>query len=153
MHAAGTLTTKPGAWLSVVFDAVDSMVRHGIKKVLVLNGHAGNRPGASAVQVQWDLYFEREHEDVDLRFNSYWDVLDMEFIKQVQDIPELPGHASEFETSVSMHLLPENVRVDSIPESQNDGASAATAEKGKLLLDEILIGVAAVIEDMPGLQS
>ena len=79
-----------------------------------------------------------------------------------------------------LHLLPENVQVDTIPESPasgtygtwsfiqqfqdiaelpgqqgvrdlnqwDEGASAATAEKGKLLLDEILNGVTAVIEDM-----
>ena len=54
MHSPGTLTAKPGPWLSVVFDAVDSLVRHGINKVLILNGHGRQRgavvrrPGAMA---------------------------------------------------------------------------------------------------------
>ena len=148
MHSAGTLTTKPGAWLSVVFDAVDSLVRHGIKNVLILNGHGGNWPPASGVLGQWNLYFEREHEGVDLRFNSYWDVLDKEFVERVQDTPGLPGHASEFETSVAMQLIPENVRVAAVPESQDEGASAATVQKGKLLLDEIVNGVTAIVQDM-----
>ena len=28
----GTVTAKPGSWLAVLFDAVESLVRHGVKK-------------------------------------------------------------------------------------------------------------------------
>lgn len=148
MHSAGTLTTKPGTWLSVIFDAIDSLVRHGIKNVLILNGHGGNRKPVYGVMEQWQGYFQREHGDVDLRFNNYWDVLPEAFVKKVQDTPEFPSHAKEFETSFTMHVHPENVRVDAIPYNDDAGVSAATAEKGKLLVDEVIDGVTAIVEEM-----
>ena len=148
MHAAGTLTTKPGAWLSVVFDAVDSLVRHGIKNVLVLNGHGGNRSPVYGVIGQWQTYLAREHEGVALRFNNYWDVLSHEFVDGVQKTPGFPSHAREFETSFTMHVHPENVRPEAIQHSEDEGAAAATAETGKLLVDKIIDGVAKVVEGM-----
>ena len=38
----GTITAKPGSWLAVLFDAVESVIRHGVKNVLILNGHGGS---------------------------------------------------------------------------------------------------------------
>ncbi len=148
MHSAGTLTTKPGAWLSVVFDAVDSLVRHGIKNVLVLNGHGGNKSPVYGVIGQWQQYLAREHEGANLRFNNYWDVLSHEFVDVVQKTPGFPSHAREFETSFTMHVHPENVRPEAIQHSEDEGASAATAETGKQLVEKIIDGVAQVVEDM-----
>jgi len=148
MHSAGTLTTKPGAWLSVVFDAVDSLVRHGIKNVLILNGHGGNRAPVYGVFGQWQKYLDREHEGVSLRFNNYWDVLSNEFVNGVQKIPGFPSHAREFETSFTMHVHPENVRTEAIQYSKDEGAAAATAETGKQLVEKIINGVATVVEGM-----
>ncbi len=70
MHSAGTLTAKPGSWLAVLFDVIESLVRHGIKKVLVLNGHGGNRRPVYGVISQWKMFLEREHGEVDLRFTT-----------------------------------------------------------------------------------
>ena len=42
MYFPGTMSAKPGSWLAVLFDAVESLVRHGITRVLILNGHGGN---------------------------------------------------------------------------------------------------------------
>ncbi len=148
MHSAATLTAKPGTWLSAVFDAVDSLVRHGIRKVLILNGHGGNRRPVYGVIGQWQGYLKREHGDVDLRFNNYWDVLAREFVAGVQDTPGFPGHAREFETSFAMHAFPENVRAEAIPCSEDEGAALATAEKGRLLVDKIVEGVTSLVEEM-----
>ena len=57
MGFAGTLTTKPGGWLAVLFDAVESLVRHGVRKVLVLNGHGGNVKPMEGSLRHWQLYF------------------------------------------------------------------------------------------------
>ncbi len=47
MFASGTLTVKPSTWLAAVFDTVETLQRHGIRKVLILNAHGGNRlPGS-----------------------------------------------------------------------------------------------------------
>ena len=75
-------------------------------------------------------------------------MLSKEFVAGVQDAPGFPGHANEFETSITMHARPENIRVAAIPYSQDEGTSSATAHKGELLVGEIVSGVTAVVEDM-----
>ncbi len=148
MQHAGTLTTKPGTCLSVIFDSAESLLRHGIKKILILNGHGGNRRPIYGTMNQWLSYFRNQYGDVDVRFNSYWDVLSHEVVSSIQDQPGYPSHAKEFETSFAMHAHPENVRHEAIPYSEDAGASSATAEKGKLLVDKIVEGFTAMLEEI-----
>jgi hypothetical protein len=75
MWAPGTLTAKPGSWLAVLFDAAESLMRHGLRKVLILNGHAGNVAPVQGVLRQWQLYFARQFPDSNLQFASYWDFI------------------------------------------------------------------------------
>ena len=42
MRHPGTLSLRPGTFLAVLADLIDSVVRAGFKNVLVLNGHGGN---------------------------------------------------------------------------------------------------------------
>ena len=55
MHFPGTISAKPGSWLSIIFDLVESILRHGIKKILILNGHGGNVAPVQGVLEQWQL--------------------------------------------------------------------------------------------------
>ena len=55
MHFPGTLSAKPGSWLSILFDLIESILRHGIKKVLILNGHGGNIAPVNGIIEQWQL--------------------------------------------------------------------------------------------------
>ena len=82
------------------------------------------------------------------RPGSAWDAIPRAFAEQVLDTGHYPGHAGEFETSFAMHVFPENVRPEAIPSSQDDGASVATAAKGRLLAEKAVEGVIAVLEDM-----
>ena len=148
MHAVGTLTVKPSTWLAVVFDTVETLMRHGIRKVLILNGHGGNRRPIYGIMSQWQMYFKREHGDIDLRFHNYWDVLTHEIVNSIQSKPGYPSHAREFETSMAMHLFPENVRVEDIPHSEDEGAASATADKGRQLSEKTVEGVVELLEGM-----
>jgi len=148
MHSAGTLTAKPGTWLAVMFDAVESLVRHGVKNVLMLNGHVKNSAITKAALPQWQQFLEREHGGVDIRFHSYWEVLNEQFVNSVQKTPGFPAHAKEFETSITMHIRPENVRVDAFPYSEDAGVSASTAETGRKLTDKIVDGVELMVKEM-----
>ena len=149
MHSVGTLTVKPQTWLAVVYDTVETLVRHGIKRVLILNGHGGNRRPIYGIINQWEKYFAREHGDeVDVRFHNYWDVLSHEVVNNIQSGPGFPSHAKEFETSIALHLFPENVRCEDIPYSEDAGASSATAEKGAKLTEAIVDGVVDIVTGM-----
>ena len=152
MFAPGTLTAKPGSWLAIMFDAVESLVRHGIKNVLILNGHVKNAGVTRAALPQWVQFLEREHGKVDIRFHSYWELIPADFVAEVQSEPGYPGHATEFETSVTMHIYPENVRPDDIPASEKErpGPAAGSAAKGEKLVNRAVEGVAALLEEMLG---
>ena len=149
MHSVGTLTVKPQTWLAVVYDTVETLVRHGIKRVLILNGHGGNRRPIYGIINQWEKYFAREHGDeVDVRFHNYWDVVSHEVVNNIQSGPGFPSHPKEFETSIALHLFPENVRCEDIPYSGDAGASSATAEKGAKLTEAIVDGVVDIVTGM-----
>ena len=148
MHSVGSLTVKPSTWLAVVFDTIETLVRHGFKKVLVLNGHGGNRRPVYGVMSQWQMYLEREHGEVDVRFHNYWDVLSHEIVNAIQSAPGFPSHAREFETSMAMHLFPENVRIDDQRNSEDGGTVSATADKGRQLAEATVNGVVDLVEAM-----
>jgi creatinine amidohydrolase len=56
----GSPTLAPETFASVVRDIVDSLDRQGFRRVLVANGHSGNKPVAV-------------HEDVELLWHEVWD--------------------------------------------------------------------------------
>ncbi len=128
MHP-GTLTAKPGSWLSGLFDAIESMVRHGCNSVLVLNGHGGNEAPVYGMLRQWQLYFEMQHPEANVQFHSYWNLSRTE----AEAICEtgVPGHAQEYETSMALHLFPENVRHDAMQDQEDQLPLKATREKGE----------------------
>ena len=129
----GTLTAKPGTWLSALFDAIESMVRHGCQHVLVLNGHGGNEAPVYGILRQWQLFFEQQHPEVNVQFHSYWNLSRNEAEKIVET--GVPGHAQEYETSIALHLFPENVRLDAMQDQEDQLPLKATAEKGAQLFE------------------
>ncbi len=153
MKHPGTLTAKPGSWLAVLFDAIESMVRVGVTNVLVLNGHGGNVQPVESSMRQWKLYFKNTaaatgEPKVDLRFHSYWDLVPKEVAEEVLATGQYPGHAGEFETSITMEVNPGNVRNGPRLEQEEPGLADSTAEKGRVLIDTAIDGVTGVLEEM-----
>ena len=136
MFAPGSLTTKPGSWLAVLFDAVESFVRHGIRNVLILNGHGGNVGSLNGTIEQWRLYFAQRDPGTNLYCKSYWDLIPQDFAKEVLNTGRFPGHAQEFETAFALHAFPDRIRFDALCEQEDREASQATEEKGKMLVEK-----------------
>lgn len=142
----GTLSLQPGTFLAVLSDLIDSLVRAGFPNILVLNGHGGN---IAACEATWDQ-FQRKHQ-VNLHFLPYWDVLKQEDATDLLDsgtrLPEdLPGHAQEFETSMALHLFPENVRQDI--DQTDPTPTMATAAKGEAFQQRIVERVSLYAQEM-----
>ncbi|MGH9174210.1 MAG: creatininase family protein, partial [Vicinamibacterales bacterium] len=91
----GTLTAKPGSWLAVLFDAVESLIRHGVRNVLILNGHGGNEAPVYGILRQWQLYFQLRDPEANVQFHSYWNLSRAE-AEQIS-LTGVPGHATEYE--------------------------------------------------------
>ncbi|MDA0836248.1 MAG: creatininase family protein [Planctomycetota bacterium] len=139
----GTLSAKPGSWMTILFDAIECMARHGCNQILVLNGHGGHEQPVYGILRQWQLYFQNVMPDVNLQFNSYWNLSRAE----AEEVCEtgVPGHATEYETSMALHLFPENVRTDAIEDPE---ARLATAEKGQKFCEAAVAKTVEYIEGM-----
>ncbi len=174
MRWGPTVSVSPQAWLSVVYDATESLVRHGVTKVLLLNGHGGNVAPAEGVVDQWRnrLYASwtnagrssfpgvQEHtgyvsalesageRELDVRFHSYWDLISDEVRAATMTSKEFPGHAGEFETAIAMHAFLEHVRTESIGASDVPALWEADADKGSRLLEAAVDGAADVLRAM-----
>lgn len=146
MEHRGTISAKPGPWLSVLFDAVESLTRHGIKKVLILNGHGGNTRPMEGILPQWKLYFGAMDPDIDVQFHSYWDLSRETAEEHCKG--SVPGHAQEYETAFALALFPENVRVEPMQTQEDRSPLDATAEQGVLLDNAAVEETAAVVRAM-----
>lgn len=151
MSHPGTLTLRPGTFLSVLNDLIRSLAKAGFENILVLNGHGGN---IVPCQSMWDQFLREFMTDfqVNLQFLSYWDTLgeeDAKLLKSGTRIPEdLPGHAQEFETAIALARFPENVRIDAMGDQEDQSPSLATAELGEELLGRILDRVEKYLHEM-----
>jgi creatinine amidohydrolase len=138
MRYAGTISLRPGTFLSVLFDVVDSLVRAGWKTIIVINGHGGNVAPCLAA---WDQLVRQY--PVNAHFLSYWDVLNEDDARQLltagHRLPDdLPGHAQEFETSIARSAFPENIRSPALADQPDPAPALATADQGSELLRRIV---------------
>jgi len=148
MRHAGTLSLRPGTFLAVVSDLIDSVTRAGFKNVLVLNGHGGN---VEPIKGVWDQYLRLSQ--INLQFLSYWDVLTeadaKELLRGGHRLPnDLPGHAQEFETAFALAAFPENVRTKMWKEQPDPKPSMATAAQGEKLIARIIERITTHVRDM-----
>ena len=59
-----------------------------------------------------------------------------------------PGHATEFETSLAMHMFPEKIRRDAMQDQEDKTPLEADAEKGRILSEEAVNRVVEYLEAM-----
>jgi creatinine amidohydrolase len=175
MAFAGTLTLGAATFLASVVELCGSLIEHGFRRLLVVNGHGGN--SALAREAVQQLALDAR---VLAAAADYW-ALARETAAEVRDSP--PGgmaHACEFETSLMLYLRPESVRSElvrrEIPEPRfaqervdlvSPGRVAAgwqthelsssgvlgapdlaTEGKGKRLFDACVDGLSRLIEDL-----
>ncbi len=129
---AGVLSLNLDTYMRVVRDICESLALNGFRRVLLVNGHGGNdAPNMVAAR------------DVDNRFDiridacSYWNI-DREALLALTpaEFGEVPGHASDFETSCVMIADPTAVRpnfeslIRSAIEGMNGGEAPAFGVAG-----------------------
>ena len=148
MRHPGTLSLRPGTFLAVLSDLIESAVRGGFKNILVLNGHGGNVAPVNGV---WDQFLRLNQMNV--HFLSYWDVLTRadakELLNSGHELPnDLPGHAQEFETGFALAAFPENVRTKMWTEQADQKPALATAKQGEAFIKRIVERVALHLQEM-----
>lgn len=167
-HFPGTTSLDAATLIGQVRDTVREFVRHGVQRVVLVNGHYEN---------QWFMI-----EGIDLALREcggkplsimrleYWDFCTEQTLTAI--FPNgFPGfaleHAAVIETSMMLHLYPELVRMDRVPDDPNadfppydmyptrqewvppsgvlSSARGATAEKGARICSEVVARVASAV--------
>ncbi|MGQ9631365.1 MAG: creatininase family protein [bacterium] len=102
----GTASVKAETLIRYLYDICNSLVRSGLKRVLILNGHGWNTGIIDVVQ-----HMINEMGDALCASASYWDLIPKDVVKEVREsrIPGGMSHSCEFETSIQLHLNPERV--------------------------------------------
>jgi creatinine amidohydrolase len=106
---AGTVTVGISSYLAVVGDVVAGLGRSGLRRLLIVNGHAGNIDALRLVARR------ARHEHGMLVAHLMWLALARDEIRERAVSPRF-GHACEIETSLALALFPDRVRLDALPE-------------------------------------
>jgi creatinine amidohydrolase len=161
MSFGGTITLDNAAFAAVVEGVVRSVLRHGFRKIVLLNAHGGNENALRAVTD--DL---TPKLGVPIVQFTYWYAAAVAIAKILETQGGL-SHACEAETSMMMAVRPELVAEDRIPLAKSNttgdissgvyrwrsigsrsasgvigNPEAATRDKGERLFDAISTAVA-----------
>ncbi len=90
MAYPGTVSLRISTLNAVLGDVLDSLERHGFRRVLVVNGHGGNAPAGAFVQ-EWLA----GHAGMRVKFHNWWNA--PRVWAHVQAIDPLASHASWME--------------------------------------------------------
>ena len=160
MEFPGTLSLRPETFTAQAFDICDSLRRHGIEHILIVNGHAGNGP----LGQHMDDFSQKL--GIDVQFTPYWAAYSKEFVDQTLTSKDCPAHAAEFETSFAMAAFPENIHWEGVdrdgpnleiksesyaprdPVYFRDGRDHSTPGKGRVMADVAIDWVADKMRSM-----
>jgi creatinine amidohydrolase len=103
----GTLSVRPESLIAYTSDVAESFIRWGCRRILFINGHAGNVPYLNELQRQLEEDYGVRAAQID-----WWRYI-QPLVEDLVESDILPhGHASEFGTSVMLHLAPDYVKLD-----------------------------------------
>lgn len=164
----GTMTASPRVYLDLLKDLVENFLFHGLKRIVLLNGHGGNI--VPAQQALFELRQKyRQRDDLVLLAATYWTLGTRPQERDPRFVQSRMGHACEWETSMMLRLAPQLVgdyaavrAVDQDDEYQpahrawitKDRSEPghigdprhASPEKGELLFEWFAADVAALLE-------
>lgn len=103
---AGTITLSTTTFAAVIREYVDSLYRHGWRKVLVVTGHGGNN--ATLTAVGQDLL--TTHPELQFAWTPVTPLASA--VVSTMDVSEVHGHGGEAETAQMLHIAPELVHRD-----------------------------------------
>lgn len=163
--ALGGIALRTEVYFELLENICEEVSRNGFKKIVLLSGHGGNRfflpyflQHTLQKRVEYTLYLVRTS-------------IDPETTRKIMET-EFDYHAGELETSMMLHLHPELVKADAIPENPADplerssvkphlttpvdwfsdyprhyagDARPASAEKGRILIENRVKNVAEAI--------
>lgn len=101
MDFAGTLSLNQDTFIKVTKEIAGSLIHHGFKKIVLLNGHGGN---ATPLKLAVDQLRDSTKGDVLVTTFSYWQLIEGEVSSIRESGPGGISHSGEFETSAMLYL-------------------------------------------------
>lgn len=177
MGFPGTITLRPETFTNIIIDVCKSLVHHGFKKLVIVNGHGGNDAALSIATAK-----VKEETGAFIALVNWW-TLAGDVIQKVAESPLF--HACESETSVAL-AIGQNVNMDKtvkeIPQTAMPNflkcdlfakppivatpidmktltksgvvgdATRASAEKGKQIVDAVVNRLAEFLRELKSLK-
>ena len=142
MARGGALTVRAEIHMATVHDVCDSLRRLGVGKLMVVNGHGGNKRKNMETKAPEGL---ARLDAMGVRYVTYWETVSQEWYEANLELERSAGHAGEFETSFALARFPQRVRVDGV---NYENAKKASLDKDKAILQAVVDGVAGEVEAM-----
>lgn len=178
-HFPGTTSLDGGTLVMMTRDIIKEFARHGVRQIAVVVGHTENLMFTiEACDLALRELRAQGLDDLKIVHMGYWEFLSGATLQKV--FPDgFPSwnleHAGVMETSTMLYLHPELVEFDKVPlhppadfppydvypvepdripsSGALSSAKSATAEKGKLMLDEYVETISAALAEEFGLPS
>ncbi|WP_051231440.1 creatininase family protein [Kaistia adipata] len=133
MRFPGTVTLRAETLMALVGDIVGSLVEHGFRRILVVNGHGGN---GGVIDVLGSTLGHRFHGKARIACLTYFQLAREAIARLRESGPGGMGHACEFETAMMMAVREDLVHLDR--------AVAAYPDPGSSYLTTDLLGGSAI---------
>lgn len=159
-----TLTLAYDTVTQVIYDIMESVIRNGIKRIFIMNGHDGN---IAPLEIASRKIKEKYPEARIAALPQWWVTAGELLPKDIFEVWDGLGHAGEGETSIAYYLFPEwcekelaaGVVPDNLPDNveikwdfaelTDTGATGdptkATAEKGEKMTQVLVKCIADTI--------
>jgi creatinine amidohydrolase len=108
----GTLSISIPTYTQVLVELVESLLKNGFRRIVLLNGHGGNiTPGKQAMAI---LSHKYDYLRPNIAFATYWELASRSFTGQPPMESPALSHACEYETSMLLYLFPQKVFTERI---------------------------------------
>jgi creatinine amidohydrolase len=121
MRFPGSITLRAETLMAVAEDIVASMVKHGFRRILIVNGHGGN---GGVIDLLASTLGHKHYGRARIATLTYFTLARDAIAALRESQPGGMGHACEFETSMVQHLRPELVKIDRAGITYPDPGSA-----------------------------
>jgi len=107
MEYPGTMTLQMETLIRIVKEYCESLMSHGFKKFVFINGHQGNSPAIDIIGREWKL-----RHDLEIAMVPLWQVANV--LARRCDLSQEKAfkHGGEIMTSIMMAIAPELVSMD-----------------------------------------
>jgi creatinine amidohydrolase len=109
MGFAGTISLRMETLIALAEDIVGSVVAHGFRRILIVNGHGGN---GGAIDVLAATLGHKHYGQARIAALTYFELAGQAIADLRRSESGGMGHAGEFETAMLEHLRPQLVHID-----------------------------------------